>query len=47
MQLQRMQDDGFLPVAELGHELARGYTQWVRLFDTPQELLAALPRSDK
>lgn len=44
LQLERMQSEGFLPVAELGQELTSGYAQWVSLFDTPKELLAALPK---
>lgn len=42
LQLERMQNEGFLPVAELGHELAKGYTQWVSIFDTPAEIITAL-----
>lgn len=43
-QLQRMQDEGFLPAAELGQEVTAGLSKWVTFVGTPAEAMKAIQK---
>jgi len=39
MQLQRMQDEGFLPIVEAGQDTATDLSRWVRFVKTPAKVI--------